>query len=568
MTSIHVRRLAATVAHTRDRIVNHLRGLGLDDNASGLVRDVSLPWYQVRADTDGRAVNQEAPASIFIYDEIGGSLGVDASSLVQEIEAITAPEIRVRINSPGGSVFDAVAIYNALNHHSARIVTYVDALAASAASVIAMAGDEIVMMPGSQMMIHDASATEQGNAEDHRKLGTFLDRQSDNIAGIYALRAGGTDDDWRMLMLEETWAFAGEAVTLGLADRVEQPPARVAPDPDRELMARTFDLGRFRYAGRPAAPDPGTGTRERRRRTARAAVTAEPRPEFARGGLIPAPTGPTGPPARVQAALARRNALSGLTGMTGQGQTRQAATMALGTAERRLPFAAQLRSEMIERDGKAFHRVEGYASVFDTPYPMWDEFGPYDEVVVSGAADLTLSGKPHVVFLANHGGLAMASTKNGTLELSTDRTGLKDVAYLNPGRTDVSDLVQAIADETIEEQSFAFFITDGVWTQDFTQFRIMAFDIDRGDVSAVNYGANPHTSIAARQREIFAELRRMGPAQARAAAQLLNGVETAPVDPDTIGELVRAEVAARMDKPTSMGTSLVHRWATLMGDDS
>lgn len=550
MTSINVRRLAATVASLTTRVVAEAKRTNATPDDLPSMR---LPWYQIRA-ADDRG-NPDAAADVFIFDEIGGSLGVSADQFVQELQAIDAPRINVRINSPGGAVMDAIAIHSALLHHPAKVRTYVDGWAASAASVIAMGADPLndiedtgglVMMPGSQLMIHNASMHEAGQADDHRKVATFLDRQSDNIADMYA-RVGGHDREyWRALMSEETWMFANEAVGFGLADRVEDPHR---PDPETEqLMSRSHDayVTRYRYAGRRAAPAPGTVTSPQQKRTAVTAVHEREQE----------------PPAdRVQAALARRAAAPA---QTRGDVVRDASAFALGTSERRLPFQAQLRSETVERGGKQFYRVEGYASVFNTPYPMWDEFGPYDEVVMPGAAARTLAANPHVVFLANHGGLALASTKNGTLELAADQTGLRDVAYLNPERQDVKDLVLAIKDETIEEQSFAFFIDEGVWNSDCTQFQIRSFDIHRGDVSAVNYGANPHTTIAARQREIFAELRRMSPAQARAAASVLSGRDVGGAKLEDLEAMIAAEVDARMNPPKATGTSLAHRWATLM----
>lgn len=203
-------------------------------------------------------------------------------------------------------------------------------------------------------------------------------------------------------------------------------------------------------------------------------------------------------------------------GFHSQSTIRDAGGVPLGLT-RSVPFGAQMRSELVTKDDRQFYRVEGYATVFDTGYEMWDWYGEYTEYVDSGAADETLAANPDVVFLENHKGRSMARTKGGTLELSADSTGLADVAWLNPERTDIRDLVLAIEDGIITEQSFAFQITEGWWNQDFTEFRIKSFDINRGDVSAVNYGANPHTSIAARQRDIFAELDRMPAYAARAA---------------------------------------------------
>lgn len=181
--------------------------------------------------------------------------------------------------------------------------------------------------------------------------------------------------------------------------------------------------------------------------------------------------------------------------------------------DRYAAFPAEVRSETVERDGKQFLRVEGYATVFGRGYEMWDVFGPYEETVARGAADATIGAQPDVVFLVNHRGLAMARTGgpwNGnspTLELSADELGLRDVAWLNPERSDVRDLGFALDDKVVTEQSFAFRIDEGLWNEDFTEFTIVRFDINRGDVSAVNHGANPFTSIAARQQQIMAEAR-------------------------------------------------------------
>ena len=498
MTSIHRSRLADRVTRTTTRVMNHLRQLAIND-PRGLdrsiddVRSLRLEWFEVRNAAGDREAPAE-PATIFVYDEIGGSFGVDAEALVHEIHDITAPQINVRINSPGGSVFDAIAIYNALNHHPAHVVVWVDSLAASAASVIAMSGDEIVMMPGSQMMIHDASNILEGNGEEHRQDGSFLDRQSDNIAGIYGLRTGRTPDKERSRMLDETWMFAQEAVDLGFADRVETPPARVAPEPfdgedvtDEPSMTRSFDLEHFgyRYVGRETAPAPD-GPRRRRAVTRTADRTID----------------------RTEASERRRRAFSlgepvPMPDMTTRAQTR-AGAVGVGTG-RELPFPAGLRAVLETRNGRDLYHVHGYATVFDKKYPMWDEFGEYEEVVRAGAADRTLASEPDVSFLVNHGGVTMARTTNGTLTLSADKIGMVQDAWLNPNRGDVKDIISAIEDELVTEMSFAFMIPEGGgwWSEDFTTFEIRRFDIDRGDVSAVNYGASPWTSITARARSVL-----------------------------------------------------------------
>lgn len=259
-SSIHLRRLAWRRERTAARMLAHAEREHLTVADLATVR---LPWYAVRGIGEP-AEGAPDVATIFVFDEIGGSFGIDARELVEEIQQITAPQITVRINSPGGSVFDAISICSALRHHPAKVTCYVDALAASAASVIAVAGDDVVMMPGSQMMIHDASAVIDGNAADMSRMATWLGRQSDNIADLYRQKGGGDLSTWRALMSAETWLFAAEAVQMGLADRTDRMPDTEPdhePDPDMaDLMHRGHDLAPFgyRYHGRQQAPAPTT----------------------------------------------------------------------------------------------------------------------------------------------------------------------------------------------------------------------------------------------------------------------------------------------------------------------
>ena len=132
---------------------------------------------------------------------------------------------------------------------------------------------------------------------------------------------------------------------------------------------------------------------------------------------------------------------------------------------------------------------------------MWDMFGPYDESVATNALDKSLAADPDVAFLVNHKGVTMARTTNGSLLLKSDLTGLGTQAFLNAERQDVRDFVSAVMDEDVDEMSFAFMINQGEWDEDFENFRLTELDINRGDVSGVNYGANPFTSISARAAE-------------------------------------------------------------------
>lgn len=201
-------------------------------------------WCQINALAEGGA-------EILIYDVIGDWwMDTDAASIASKIKALDVDEITVRINSPGGSAFDGIAIMNALRAHDARVVVRVDGLAASAASVVAMAGDEIVMGPGSQMMIHEAWVYTSGDAAFLRSEADRLDKVSESVTSLYARRARGDFDTWRALVAAETWFTAEEAVAAGLADRVDGENAE-----SLDLTA-TFNLSRFRFAGRAHAPAP------------------------------------------------------------------------------------------------------------------------------------------------------------------------------------------------------------------------------------------------------------------------------------------------------------------------
>ncbi len=209
----------------------------------------------------------DVDAELLIYSEIGGYYGLEASAFAEQLAGITAKRLTVRLNSPGGSVWEGLALANLLRSHSAHVTVVVDGIAASIASVIMLAGDEVVMGKQAQAMIHDAIGLTVGNPADHREMADLLDKQSDNIAAAYRDRAGGRIDSWRRKMKAETWFSAEEAVAAGLADRVaEYPrkgkPAEAEPEPDMATAAKTdsriWDLSVFRYAGRDEAPAPDT----------------------------------------------------------------------------------------------------------------------------------------------------------------------------------------------------------------------------------------------------------------------------------------------------------------------
>lgn len=135
----------------------------------------------------------------------------------EELEKYSGP-ITVRINSPGGDVFAGMQIYNMLKDRSGDVTVIVDALAASAASFIAMAGDKIIMNTGSMMMIHKASTIAWGNEDEMQDVIEMLRKVDDSIIAVYAARTGKSEDEIKQLLADETWMTADEAVEMGFAD--------------------------------------------------------------------------------------------------------------------------------------------------------------------------------------------------------------------------------------------------------------------------------------------------------------------------------------------------------------
>ncbi len=156
-----------------------------------------------------------------VYGSIGGWFSENnAEAVRRKIQDVKAEKIHVHINSGGGSAFDGVAICNQLKQHSAEIIVHIDGWAASAASVIAMAGDKIIMPSNTMMMIHQASTFEYGNADLFEKTARNLRKIDSALAASYKKRFVGTDEELKQLLKDETWLTAEEAVALGLADEI------------------------------------------------------------------------------------------------------------------------------------------------------------------------------------------------------------------------------------------------------------------------------------------------------------------------------------------------------------
>ena len=185
-------------------------------------------------------MNAEADsAEVFIYDAIVSDAieaeywgGVAPEPFVKSLRAITASTIHVRLNSPGGSVFAARAIEQALRDHPARVVVHIDGYAASAASFLMMAADEIVASPGALVMIHNGWTYAFGNASELRSTADLLDKVDGTLVSTYAARTKQDPKQIADWMAAETWFTAEEAMAVGLVDSIfkDSPSAQVQWD--------------------------------------------------------------------------------------------------------------------------------------------------------------------------------------------------------------------------------------------------------------------------------------------------------------------------------------------------
>lgn len=204
-------------------------------------RNVAERRFEVRADASADE------AEILVYDAIVDSEleaewwgGVAPEPFVRAVKGITASTIHLRINSPGGSVFAARAMETALREHQARVVVHIDSLAASAASFLAMAGDEIRISKGAMVMIHKAWTWAWGNATELQKTAALLDKIDGTLVETYRDRTGKDAAQIADWMAAETWFTAQEAVDNGFADLIAEPAAGKAPAASAQWNLRAY----------------------------------------------------------------------------------------------------------------------------------------------------------------------------------------------------------------------------------------------------------------------------------------------------------------------------------------
>lgn len=179
-------------------------------------------------------------SEVLLYDEIGPSYWglIDASMVIDALAKIgESKDVTIRLNSPGGSVDEGIAIYNAIKRHKGAVTTVVDSLAASMASYILQAGSRRIVVDNSMVMVHNPWTIAWGDAAELRKSADVLDKYAQRMIPDYAQRSGKTDEEILAIMGEETWYAGSEAVEAGFADEVMQ--GRDI-DPRLGTMARTF----------------------------------------------------------------------------------------------------------------------------------------------------------------------------------------------------------------------------------------------------------------------------------------------------------------------------------------
>ena len=197
--------------------------------ATSATKTNNQSWYSIKAKANDTA-------EISIYDEIG-FWGVSAASFAQDLKDCgnNLKQINLHIHSPGGDVFDGIAIYNLLKNHPANVTVYIDGLAASMASVIAMAGNEVIMPENAMMMIHKPWGIQGGDAEDMRKYADLLDKVENTLIPAYASKTGKTPEELAEMLSAETWLNGKECVEQGFADKLAEPLVAMASIKSRKL---------------------------------------------------------------------------------------------------------------------------------------------------------------------------------------------------------------------------------------------------------------------------------------------------------------------------------------------
>lgn len=191
---------------------------------------------------------------IHFNDMIDDWFGISAAMIVEALIAADGRDVLVHLNSPGGMVTEGLAIHSTFKQYAGNVTMRVEGIAASAASFVMLAADEVLIEPNAMVMVHDAWDITIGPAVEHRRTADLLDKISDSIASMYAAKSGGTTEEWRQVMTENgdigTWYIGQEAVDAGLVDALTE-DTTAAEDASTAAAARWSGI--FARAPRPAA---------------------------------------------------------------------------------------------------------------------------------------------------------------------------------------------------------------------------------------------------------------------------------------------------------------------------
>ena len=198
-------------------------------------------------------------AEIYLYSRILGSeYGDTLNDVIEKLNAFTGKKITLRINSEGGDIIEAQGMYSYLKNHSAKVHVYIDGLCASAAGIIALAGDKIFMAENALIMIHNPAGAIYGESEDMRKLAEILDKLRDSIAILYEQKTGLSHEQVIEMMKAETWLDAQEAKGLNLIDEItpalkvknESPDYQAGVKAERERLKALDEISTIETAPR------------------------------------------------------------------------------------------------------------------------------------------------------------------------------------------------------------------------------------------------------------------------------------------------------------------------------
>ena len=186
-------------------------------------------WYDIQSKVSNDIVD------VYIFDEIG-TFGINAQSFIDEIKGFKNTPLNLHINCVGGDVFEGMAIYNVLKKRTAETTVYIEGIAASMGSVVALAADNVVMAENSLFMIHNAWGGAMGEAKELKKTANLLEKISNEIADIYIKKTNLPYDKVKEMMDEETWLNADEALELGFVDSIS----------DAIKVAAKYDVSKFK----------------------------------------------------------------------------------------------------------------------------------------------------------------------------------------------------------------------------------------------------------------------------------------------------------------------------------